>query len=193
MFYCNLFKIQWASEPHCPLQQLGYARSPYLYLTRRRCKSRFRCIQPPSFFTWLKSVECGANSLHLAIMGHTERTRVVRIYAHNKGAFMQRLRLDWASEQAEMSFFDHTCPTRPVFSWQFSIWYYNARVTRVWYCTSDECGVTNRTCQLFRLSSISVWSTWLFYSRCTADLFIYCQLQLTVTSFSVFYFYYYCY
>ena len=32
----------------------------------------------------------------IMIMGQTERTRATRIYAHNIGAYMQRLRLDCA-------------------------------------------------------------------------------------------------
>ena len=37
-------------------------------------------------------------------MGHTERTWVVRIYAHEIGAYLQQLRLDYAGGQVELSF-----------------------------------------------------------------------------------------
>ena len=102
-------KIHWASDPHCPLQPLGYAGSLDLYLSRRQSNLRFRCTQLfnttlPSLLNNWNLLNGTQNSLHLAIMGHTERTWVVRIYAHKIGAYMQRLQLDCAGAQAEISF-----------------------------------------------------------------------------------------
>ena len=131
------------------------------------------------------------SSLHLAILGRTERTWVVRIYAHEIGAYLQRLRLDCAGAQAEMSFCWQHMPNKTRFfmtiSWQFfmtifmtiyNIWCYNGRVKRIDFFTSDECGLTNRAFQHFRLSDLSVRSTQTLFSLCSS--FIYCQLHVTV-------------
>ena len=60
------------------------------------------------------------------------------------------------------------------------IWCYNGRVKRIGFLTSDECGLTNRAFQHFRLSDLSVKSTQTLFS------FIYlfivsCMLHVTVT------------
>ena len=137
-----LSKKHWASDPHCPLQPLGYAGSLDLYLSSRRCNSRFLCAQLfnttlPSFLNNWNLFNGAQNSLHLAIMGRTERTWVVRIYAHKIGAYLQRLRLDCAGAQAETSFcWPHT-PNKTrflvtiydlVLQWQGKEdWFFNCR------------------------------------------------------------------
>ena len=74
--------------PHCPpLQPLGYAGNLDLYLSRRWCNSRFLCTQlfNSTLLLFLNNwnlLNGAQNSLHLAIMGRTERTGVNRIYAH---------------------------------------------------------------------------------------------------------------
>ena len=70
-----------------------------LYLSRRWCNSRFPLHTTIQYYLiWAQ------NSLHLAIMGRTERTWVVRIYAYKIGAYLQWLRLDCIGAQAAMSF-----------------------------------------------------------------------------------------
>ena len=44
------------------------------------------------------------------------------------------------------------------------IWCYNGRVKRIYFFTSDECGLTNRAFQYFRLSDLSVRSTQTLFS-----------------------------
>ena len=144
--YCIcLFKIYWASNhptappppPYshvtCPGGSVIHGSAAYNY-----------SILLYIFFNNWNRLNGAQNSLHLAIMGRTERTWVGRIYANEIGAYLQRLRLDYAGVQAEWAFADRTCPTRPVFSWQFMIWCYTGRVKRNDSFTSDECGLTNR-------------------------------------------------
>ena len=168
-----LSKIHWASDPHCPPT------------ATRLCGKSWPLPVPPavhftvplhttiqyysSIFKWLKSVEWGAK---LVTSGRTERTWVGRIYAHKIGTYLQRLRLDCAGAQAEWAFADRTCPTRPVFSWQFMICCYNGRVKRIDSFTSDEYELTNRAFQHFRLSDLSVRSTQTLFSLRSSFMYL---------------------
>ena len=143
-----LSKIHWASDPHCPLQPLSYAGSLNLYLSRRRCTSRFRCTQLfnttlPSFLSNWNLLNGAQNSLHLAIMGRTERTWVVRTYAYKIGSYLQRLRFDCACAQAEMSFCWPHMPnkTRFLMTIYDLVWQWQRGLI---FFTIDECGLTNR-------------------------------------------------
>ena len=66
------------------------------------------------------------NTLLLAIMGNTERTGVIRIYAHNMGVYMQRLSI--RLPRCGISFCWLHMPNKTRFLMTLMIWYYNAVV-----------------------------------------------------------------
>ena len=173
-----LSKIHWPLTPTALLQPLGYAGSLDLYLSRRRCNSRFRCTQP--FNTTLPSIlnngnlSNGAqNSLHLAIMSRTERTWVVRIYAHKIGAYLQRLRLDCAGAQAEMSFCWPHMPNKTRFLMTIYDLVLQCQGKEDWFFSYLQMNV-GLLIRLFNISGFPTFQSGVprLYSRCAAHLFI---------------------
>ena len=52
------------------------------------------------------------------------------------------------------------------------IWCFNGRVKRVDIFISNECGLTNRAFQHFRLSDLSVRSTQTLFSLCSSFIYL---------------------
>ena len=203
VFHMLCPRYMWPLTPTALLQPLGYAGSLDLYLSRRRCNSRFRCTQ--LFNTTLPSFLNNWNLLNgaqkLITFGYygpdrknmsrqnicTQNMRTLAtapIRLHRCAGWNEPL----LTAHAQQDPFSHN-----------NLWFgvtMTGHLKEGWFFY----------CLLIRLFNISGFPTFQsgvlrLYSRCAAHLFIYCQLHVTCysymynfteTRFSVFYFYYYC-